>query len=286
MRQSKNIIKLILIILLIILLIIVIYFKVPYSPIKNQLKKDFKSLNITDKEAEVEYFTKEDFIHYPIPIQKYIENNGFLGKEKMNYTYMLYKNVDFAQAPGKNITIDYSQYNFANDPNRIAIVESSIFGIPFEGYDYYINGQGGMKGMLAKLLNLFNQQGKEMDKGALSTYLSECLFVPSSLLYNKNISFEEIDPLNVKACIKHKDISVSGIFTFNEKYEMIKFYTEDRPAVKDDGSIDYIPWSANILSYKKNTDGINFIDHVQIIWHYPDKDFIYFDGNINNFIFK
>ena len=285
MKGSKNIIMVVLGVLIIVIGIFLVYFNISYSPLKNNFNSDFKVLD-TEAKKKNEYFTKEDFSDFPNPIVKYMENNGFIGKEKMDYAYMEYKNVDFAQSPKRKLKIDYSQYNFAHRPNRIALVESSIFGIPFEGYDYYIDGRGGMHGMLGKMLTLFHQKGDKMDQGALCTYLSESLFVPSSILYNKNISFEEIDPFNVKASITDNGVTVSGVFTFNENYEMTRFYTEDRPAIKDDGSVDYIPWSANILSYKKYDQGINFIDHVQIIWHYPEGDFVYFDGSIDKLIFK
>ena len=285
MKGSKKIIMVALGVLIIVIGILIVYFNISYSPLKNDFNSDFKALD-TDTKKKNENFTKEDFSDLPDPIVKYMENNGFIGKEKMDYTYIEYKNVDFAQSPDRKLNIDYIQYNFAHSPSRIALVESRMFGIPFEGYDYYIDSRGGMHGMLGKMLTLFHQKGDKMDQGALCTYLSESLFVPSSILYNKNISFEEIDLFNVKASITDNGVTVSGIFTFNENYEMTRFYTEDRPAIKDDGSVDYIPWSANILSYKIYDQGINFIDHVQIIWHYPDGDFVYFDGSIDKLIFK
>lgn len=285
MKGSKNTFMIIFGILLTIVGILIIYFNISYSPIRNNFENDYKLL-IERSAGKKEYFKIEDFEYFPLPIQKYIANNGFLGKEKMDYAYMEYSDVDFAQSPEKRIKINYSQYNFTNKANRIAMIKSSIFGIPFEGYDYYINGQGGMKGILAKMVTLFYEKGKEMDKGALCTYLSECLFIPSSIIYNDRISFEEIDPYNVRASIDDNGTSVSGIFSFNENYEITRFYTEDRPAVKDDGSIDYVPWSANILSYKKYKDGINMASHVQIIWHYPKEDFLYFDGHVDKLIYK
>ena len=120
--------------------------------------------------------------------------------------------------------------------------------------------------MIGKKIQIFNQKGSDIDKGALCTYLAESLFIPTSLLEN-DIIFEEIDPFNVKATINLKGISVSGVFTFNEEYEMIKFYTEDRAAVKDDGSVDYIPWTAKCDNYKRNKDGINFPNKLKAIWN-------------------
>ena len=46
----------------------------------------------------------------------------------------------------------------------MALIDSSMFGIPFEGYDYYQNETGGMKGVIAKAITLFDQTGADMDK--------------------------------------------------------------------------------------------------------------------------
>lgn len=283
MVNAGKILKIIILILIGLFVLLAIFFKIPYSSLKSEFKKDLNSLDKTNNKG---ILTKEDYECYPLAIQNYIKNNGFIGKKNMDYSFMEYKDVDFAQSPEKKLKINYSQYNFSNQANRIALIDSSIMGIPFEGYDYYINGKGGMVGMIGKLFKLFDVKGPDMDKGALCTYLSECLFVPSSILNNPYITFEEINPYNIKARIIDNEISVSGIFTFNENYELTKFYTEDRPQAQDDGTIRYVPWSANILSYKKTPDGVNFIDHVQIIWHYPEGDFIYFDGNLSKVLFK
>ncbi len=286
MTNAVRILKIVGLVLIAILLILLILFNIPYSPLKRQFDSDFKTISAANNESSADIFTTEDFKDYPLAIRKYIENNGFIGKKKMDYAYMVYKDVDFAQNPKSKLKIDYSQYNFAKTTDRIALIESSMMGIPFEGYDYYISGKGGMKGMLGKILTIFNVKGPEMDKGALCTYLAECLFVPASILNNSNITFEEIDPYRVYATIEDKENKVSGIFSFNENYEMTKFYTEDRPSADENGSIKYAPWSANVLSYKETQEGINFINHVQIIWHYSEGDFIYFDGKLDSVEFK
>ena len=49
-------------------------------------------------------------------------------------------------------------------PTIAKINSQCMFGIPFEGYDYYSDGIGGMKGVIAKVITLFNQTGTDMDK--------------------------------------------------------------------------------------------------------------------------
>lgn len=286
MTNAGKVLKILGLILLAIIVILLILFNIPYSPVKKQFDNDLESIVAKNTGSSTDVFAEEDFADYPLAIRKYIENNGFIGQKKMAYTYMVYKDVEFAQAPDRKLKIDYRQYNFANSTDRIALIDSSMVGVPFEGYDYYISGQGGMKGVLGKFLTLFEVKGHEMDKGALCTYLAECLFVPASILDNSNITFEEIYPYSVYATIEDSGSKVYGIFTFNEDYEMTKFYTEDRPSAQDDGTVKYAPWSANVLSYKETQEGVNFIDHVQIIWHYPEGDFTYFDGKVDTVEFK
>lgn len=102
----------------------------------------------------------------PTAIQKYIQNSGYIGSPKMSYSKTEFHDVDFCQGKsGPTLKIDYIVYNFANEPCRMALIDSTMFGVPFEGYDYYQNGKGGMKGVIAKVITLFNQTGAKMTKG-------------------------------------------------------------------------------------------------------------------------
>lgn len=263
-----------------------VWFNIPYSPIKNQFKKDANALiskNLPKESMGV--FKENDFSNLPIAIRQYIENCGYIGTPKMHYLKMMYHDVDFRQARnGRALTIDYMQYNFVADQSRIALINSQMFGIPFEGYDSYQNGKGVMKGILAKMITLFNQTGKEMDKACLVTFLAECLFAPAILL-QEYLVMEEINEYEVRATISYLDIIVSGIFTFNEQYEMIKFTTNDRSAIGTDGTIESIPWSALCSDYRINNNGIKSPTTFQAVWNYSDGDFVYFDGKISEIMY-
>lgn len=262
--------------------IILIWFYVPYSPVKRDFQNDIDALMSENQlRTNNEVFTKEDFSSLPVAIQKYIQNCGYIGTLKMSYLRMEYNNVDFSQ--GKNhptLKIDYIQYNFINEPCRMALIDSSMFGIPFEGYDYYQNGTGGMKGVIAKAITLFDQTGADIDKACLATFLAESLFAPTILLQDY-ITFEEISDFEVQATISYKEQKASGIFTFNEQYEMISFTTNDRAVAGTDGSMEYIPWSALCGDYQISVNGIKYPSKFQAVWNYPDGDFIYFDGIIS-----
>ena len=199
---------------------------------------------------------------------------------------MEYRDVAFSQGKnGPNLKIDYIQHDFVKSPNRLAMIKSSLFGIPFQGYDYYRDGTGGMKGVIAKVFTLFDQTGAEMDRACLATFLAECMFAPSILLQDY-IKFEEINEHQVKATISAYGQTVSGIFNFNDEYEMTSFTTKNRAVVAPDGSIEYVPWSAICGDYKVGDDGIKLPTKFQAVWNYKDGDFVYFDGNISRIAYE
>ena len=163
--------------------------------------------------------------------------------------------------------------------------DSSMFGIPFEGYDSYQNGKGGMKGVIGKLITIFNETGPEMDKACLVTFLAESLFIPSVLL-EEYITMEAIDDYHVKANIAYEGHEASGIFQFNKNYEMVCFKTDDRAIVNTDGTIEYVPWSSICGDYKQYENGLNLPTKFQAVWNYSNGDFVYFDGMINNISYE
>lgn len=119
-----------------------------------------------------------------------------------------------------------------------------------------------------------------MDKACLATFLAESLFAPTILLQDY-ITFEKIDDFEVRASITCGGQTASGIFTFNEKYEMISFTTNDRAVAGMDGSMEYVPWSALCSDYQISLNGIKYPTKFQAVWNYPDGDFVYFNGVIS-----
>ena len=190
-----------------------------------------------------------------------------------------FKDVDFQMDANSNktIKIDYTQYNFVERPDRFAYIDSSVMGIPFEGYDSFINGKGSMKGVLAKVITLFNQKGKFMDKACLVTHLSESLIIPTAALQDY-VTWESIDDTHAKATSTYYGMTVSGVFTFDENGAMLSFRTSDRLVSNPDGTVRKADWSAICKDYVE-TNGIKHPSCLQAIWHFEEGDDLYFDGN-------
>jgi len=116
-----------------------------------------------------------------------------------------------------------------------------------------------------------------MDQACLVTFLAESLLIPSVVLQDY-ITWEELDENHARATISYDGISASGIFTFEDNGAMKSFRTKDRVATGMDGSIREAEWSAVIGDYREE-NGIKKPQILQAIWHFPEGDWIYFNGN-------
>ena len=273
----KKTVKVILIAAAALIAVAVIWCAIPYSPLKKAFTEDMDRIMSDSRYDAAGTITEENTAHMPAPIREYLIGCGYMGTPVRRYLKLEFHDVAFRQGiDGPDLKIDYTMYDLTAEPCRMAFIDSSLFGIPFQGYDYYENGTGGMKGVLGKVVTLFDERGAEMDKACLVTYLAESLCSPSILLYN-DITFEEIDEHDVRATISYNGMTAGGIFTFNDDHEMVSFYTEDR---KQDGT----PWSVRCSEYTDH-DGIKSPSKMQIVWHYPEGDIVYFDGEVGGMIY-
>lgn len=82
---------------------------------------------------------------------------------------------------------------------------------------------------LLSALTLVNFGGPEIDRAALSRYLSEAVFFPTALLPSRNLSWEAISEDSAKAKLTHKGQQVSAVFHFNRAGQVTHLESSDRP---------------------------------------------------------
>lgn len=254
---------------------VITFFCVPGSKTRTEFARTVADLTASTNHPE-SVFAEEDIAGLPAPVQKYFRYCGYIGTLKMSYIRIDYQDVDFVFSGKKPIKIDYTQYDFADQPNRVAYIDSSMYGIPFEGIDTFQNGVGCMKGVIAKLFDLFCQTGDVMDQSSQATFLSEILLFPTAAL-QEYIEWEAVDDLHAKAAMSYCGRTVSGIFTFDQSGAVLSFDTGDRSVVASNGESELVKWSVYFEKYSE-TDGIRKPTVFKAVWHYGDGDLVYFDG--------
>lgn len=258
--------------IIIIIILIFIYFNIPYSPVLN----DYKRLvnNISNDVAKVNgSITLDDLENIPVQLQKYILNNGYLNTNKVSHIKFYCKGVDFLLDKDKpKIKIDFTVNLFADNIKRFALIDSKMYGVPFQGLDVYENQKGFMKGVIAKNITLFNEIGNHMDRGELTTYIAEGMLFPSIFLSDKFL-FEEIDEYSINVTVKDGNLIEIGTVFFNEKYEIIKLTIDKRYNTSTES---FEKWSCLYGSYKQ-FNGVKRPTNLKAIWNFKSSDSVYFD---------
>lgn len=260
--------------------LLVVWFRIKGSPLQRQFLGDVSAAQEKLLKPVPDLLGEGEFAHLPPVMQRYLEQNGYWGKPTMGGMRIEFENVTFRRARSTPpLRMRYTQVNLVAKPTRLAMMQSTLFGVPFEGYDYYREGKGGMKGVLGKLVTLFHQTGPEMDKAALVTFLAECLLIPSTLSRGY-LSFDEWDGEQASVTLRDGEVTVSGVYRFNEQAEFVSFSTAERAATMPDGTLTPVRWSIACADYQRNEQGIRIPTQIKATWHYPEGDLEYFSGQI------
>ncbi|MCE1188979.1 MAG: hypothetical protein LWX56_07540 [Ignavibacteria bacterium] len=270
----------ILLLVISILVTVCLYIYCKPSPIQALYKAETaRILKTSDLQPKI--LREADIATLPEPVRRYLHFCGMIGKPIPANCRMRYSNAKIKLRPDKDfMQITYEQYNSVMPPARIAFIDASFLGMPFQGRDLYREGKGNMKGMLLKSFTLFDVKNEEINHSGLVTFLSEALFLPSVCL-QPYITWEQIDDSHVLARIDDNGITVQGVFTISDKGEMISFDTGDR--YMDDGNgvpVKY-PWRAAVGEYR-DYNGRKIPGSVTAEWKLPAGRLIYFSGNLES----
>ena len=109
------------------------------------------------------------------------------------------------------------QYFSVDPPGFVWSVNARMMGVlPIAGRDRYADGHGHMLIKLASLLTVADGVGPEIDQGAMLRYLGEIVWFPSAAL-SDGISWEAIDERNARATMRHRGVTATAVFTFDER---------------------------------------------------------------------
>ena len=227
-----------------------------------------------------EQITTERITHLPEPVQHYFRYSGFIDIPISGVTEILWADTRIKLGPDQAWRdLETRQYNFTSGGSRLAYMNARMAGvIPFEGRDKYHNGQGHMLGTLGRLIKVFDNHSREVTLGGAVILLAEALLEPSIAL-QEYITWEPIDERTAGASLHHGDITVSGIFRFNEVGEFIRFESDDRPYEVSGGVYEPKPFSIDLEEYHE-ADGLKIAGRVYATWHLENGDFTYWDGRI------
>jgi len=232
------------------------------------------------------YTGKRPISDLPTAIQHFVNQSGFLSLGNIHQVKIEWKNAMLKFSQNRSWKpISCLQYNFLPDPIRLVYMKTKILGLlGVEALDSFRHGNGNMMVKVAKLFKLVHAKGHEMDKAELVTLLAETMIIPDYALQTY-IQWEEIDLYTVKGTINYHGLKASGLFYFNEEFQIIRFETDDRFYTRSNSELLQTKWTAECKDYTKQND-IIFPSMFSATWNFPQGDFTYFKGEIKKIVFS
>jgi hypothetical protein len=228
-----------------------------------------------------EIVTENDILHLPTIVQKYLHYVGVIGREKVLNFRVEFKGKIRSNPSDGWMNLSSVQYNFTDKPTRIFYITAKKMGVPAIGIHLYKDETAIM---IIKMLGLFtvaDAKGPEMNQGETVTLFNDmCLMAPATLI-DKNILWESVDSLTVKAKFINGNITIGATLFFNEKGELINFVSSDRFETKDGKTYKNYPWKTPVMEYKI-INGYLLALGGQAIYEHPDGDFCYGEFIIKN----
>jgi len=218
--------------------------------------------------------TEQDMAHLPPAIQNYLRYTGSVGKPKVVNFRVSWQGTMRVKKDGDWLPIKAWQYNFIEDPTRLFYIESSMYGLPFDGYHAYIGEAATMQIMLGGLLQVVDARGPEMNRGETVTMFNDmCLIAPATLIA-PSIRWEAIDTLTVKGIFTNQGNTVSAVLSFDPSGALKNFVSNDRYFCEDGRTYLSYPWLTPVEEFR-DFGGRRIAGGGEAIWVMPQGKFAY-----------
>ena len=217
----------------------------------------------------------------PPPVRRYLRNaipDGYPLIQSVELTHNGYFRTD----PGKDWWPIYGEEYFrTRQPAYLWI--GTVFPYRWlwiKARDKYSDGHAEVWVRLYSSLTIQKNNGTKVDQSALLRFAGEMPWFPTAFANSDYLRWEAIDEHSARAIFTDHNREVSVIYYFNDKNEIVRFYTKDR--YLDQEKHDYTGY------YRKyqEINGIRIPTEVEVQWNLQKGDFSYARFKITNIIYN
>jgi hypothetical protein len=278
LKMPKWILVVIALIILFLLLLIFVPRIARVLFVKNGEKQVATLFEDFDKESS-KTIERQDMKNLPSPVQKWLINSNVIGKEVVKTVRLKQQGSMRTEKSGKWMPTKAEQYFSIHEPGFIWIADVKM--APFvrlSGLDTYRAGKGKMKIELFSLFPVVDAKGPEIDSGTMMRFLAEMMWYPSAAL-KSYIKWEELDGNSAIATVEYNGVSVSGVFYFNERGDILRFVGKRYREVN--GKFVLTDWGGINKEYKE-FNGIRIPSKSDVTWFEKDEEFRWFEVEITD----
>lgn len=215
--------------------------------------------------------TKEMLLHLPPVVQNWLIRSGVVGKERTRFVRLKQEGRMRTKKDSKWMSLDAVQYFTVDKPQFVWYASVRMMpGIYLNGFDKFKDGEGSMQIKILSLFNVANAGGNtKIDTSTMVRYLAETIWFPTAAL-SDYIKWEAIDSSTAKAVMTYHNMTVSGIISFNEQGDIIRFVADRYMGDGPDASLE--KWVVDITGYK-DFNGFRIPYKNNVTWQLRDGDF-------------
>jgi hypothetical protein len=152
-------------------------------------------------------------------------------------------------------------------------------GLPVRVHDAYVAGEGVLHASLLGLFTVVDMRGRdEVAEGELMRFFAEAAWYPTALLPSQGVRWEAVDDRSARATLEEGDISVTMLFTFDERGLIDTVRAEARGRAVD-GKLIPTPWQGHFWNYQWR-GGMRVPLDGKVAWILPEGEKPYWRGHI------
>jgi hypothetical protein len=156
-----------------------------------------------------------------------------------------------------------------------------LAGVSMQIIDYLVHGEGGLQGCLLDALPVVSMtSGDATFRGEAMRYLSELMWNPDGILFNKALEWRVINARTLAVATGEGARRCEVRLLLNEAGDMIGMEATDRPRQVGGGVID-CPWFGRGGNYQ-SIDGRRIPTRAEVGWIIDGVEFIYWRGRIES----
>ena len=226
--------------------------------------------------------TDADLAPLPEAARRYLRFMGVVGRPR-DASFAAHLRGRFRPGPDAAWKrLDALQYtSAAPDVARLFYMRLPFYGVPVQGRDTYLRGEGRM---LVRPLDLFTVQdarGPELDLGELVTWLNDAVLLAPSMLLAPNTTWKPVDDRSFDLAFADRGNAVSARVLLAASGAPTEFHTTDRwyapPGAK--GSPVRTPWTTPVSGWRL-VDGRMLPAEGRSVWKRPEGDLPYAEFRI------
>lgn len=226
-----------------------------------------------------------DLITLPLTVQRYIRASGGIGTKRPRSMRLTFTG-QLRSESGPWMQITTEQVNSFEIPSRFFWMNTTMKGVPVDGFHAYDNGVASMR---IKLFGLFSivdvgsthSDGEsELDIAETVTWFNDlCLFAPGALL-DPRITWQTVaadaslGDQEVIATFTDQRRSISARLVFDDQDRLVNFISDDRYLVAPPKPPVRRRFSTPATAHRM-IDGRLLPGHGDAIWQLPDGPFVY-----------